>query len=174
MRLKSVIPSHSIYYIMVCCVWFLHGCGIFKFSSVQLPSEIKTFSIQDFITEVSDDLDNIVEKLPDKLAAKLTATTSLRRVEKDGDIQYKGTIKSTSEQTVFKTGDDNRGVVQRLTISVTVSYYYPLDDSWCFKDKIFQHNEDSEDLEGEKDALITKIIGELVDKIYTASIDNKW
>ncbi|WP_342265399.1 LPS assembly lipoprotein LptE [Cardinium endosymbiont of Philonthus spinipes] len=163
-------------YFLFLVLW-LHGCGIFTFSGVSVSPDMKDFSIQ-FYTEVSDGPPDMQNKLMDELATRIMrSTSSLAQAEKDGDIQYEGVIKSFSYRTTFSTKDedDNPKEVQRLTITIEVSYSNPADEEASFKKKLFSASADMLSTENQLDKepeLIKEIFRQLVDDVYNKSIDN--
>lgn len=173
MRLKNLILSNSLYFFFS----LLWGCGLFTFSGVSLSLDVKTFSIQ-FYTEVSDGPTDMPDKLTEALATQILRTThSLTREEKDGDIQYEGVVKSFSYLTTFSTKDkdDKPKEVQRLTITIEVSYFNPSDEASSFKKKQFSASADmiSTENQSEKEPeLIEAIFRQLIDDICNKSIDN--
>ncbi|WP_250237584.1 LPS assembly lipoprotein LptE [Cardinium endosymbiont of Oedothorax gibbosus] len=173
--MKNLILSNSLYFFFS----LLWGCGLFTFSGVSLSPNVKTFSIQ-FYTEVSDGPTDMPDKLTEALATQiLRITNSLTREEKDGDIQYEGVIKSFSYRTTFSTKDNDQDKelkeVQRLTITIEVSYLNPSNEASSFKKKQFSASADimsTEDQSKKEPELIELIVRQLVDDIYNKSIDN--
>ncbi len=176
MILKSPILRNSICFV-VTLLW-LQGCGVFTFSGVALPPDINTFSIQQFYTEVSDGPTDMPSKLTEALESKILRMTPLIREEKDGDIQYEAVIKSFAYTTTFttKTDDENNPKeVQRLTITIEVSYLNRSDEASSFNKKQFSASADmiSTENKSEKEPiLIEEIFTKLVDDICNKSIDN--
>lgn len=159
-------------------LFFTQSCGLFSFSGAALPSEIQTFSIQEFHTEVSDGPLDLTQQLTEALAKKITQMTTLTHVEREGHIQYEGVVKSFEYKTTFCT-DNKEGEaqkeVQRLTITVEVSYLNPLEEENAFKKKLFSASKDMLSEENPLDreqGLVDEIIKELVDAICSKSIDN--
>ena len=74
----------------------LQGCGMFSFSSGTLSSAIQTFSIQKFQTEIAEGPIDLKDQFTEELADRIQNMTNLTRVEKGGDIQFEGVIKSFS------------------------------------------------------------------------------
>lgn len=175
MKLKSPILSNNLYFFF--SLLWLHSCGLFTFSGASLPADVKTFSIQEFYTEVSDGPTDMPKKLTEVLAEKILRMTSLTREEKDGDIQYEGTIKSFSYHTTFSTKGENDSIkeVERLTITIEVSYLNPSDEASSFKKKQFSASADMMSTENQLEkepGLIEEIFRQLVDDICSKSIDN--
>ncbi|WP_243517829.1 MULTISPECIES: LPS assembly lipoprotein LptE [unclassified Candidatus Cardinium] len=183
MRLKSPILINSLY-LFFSLLW-LNSCGLFTFSGVALSPDIKTFSVKSFYTEVSEGPTDMTQKLTEKLESKILRMTTLTKEEKDGDIQYEGVIKSFAYRTAFSTkdkgdyssGDNNPKEVQRLTITIEVSYLNPADEDSSFKKKQFSASADifSNENQLEKEPLlIEEIFCQLVDDICNKSIEDNW
>ncbi|WP_165941898.1 LPS assembly lipoprotein LptE [Cardinium endosymbiont of Culicoides punctatus] len=152
----------------------LKSCGLFSFSGAALSSDIKTFSIG-FYSEVSDGPMDMAKRFTEGLETKILRTTSLSKETTDGDLQYEGGIKSFSYTTTFSTKNDNKEdsqEVQRLTITIEVSYHNPSDEEASFKKKIFSSSADKVSDTETEDDLVNKIIQNLVDDICHKSIDN--
>lgn len=176
MRLKSSMLNRNLYFLF--SLFWLHGCGLFTFSGVSLPGDIQTFSIQEFYTETSDGPTDLPKKLTEALESKILRLTSLTKQDKDGDIQYEGVIKSFSYRTTFSTKSedkDNPKEIQRLTITVEVSFINPSDETSSFNKKSFSASADmlyTENQNEKEKQLIKEIFGQLVDDICNKSIDN--
>lgn len=173
MKLKSRILSNSLY-LFFSLLW---GCGVLSFSGNALSSDVKTFSIQTFYTEISDGPTDMRTKLTEALAEKILRTTDLTREEKDGNIQYEGVIKSFAYRSTFstKSEDGSSKEVQRLTITIEVSYLHPSDEASSFKKKQFSASADMISTENQLEKepqLIEEIFRQLVDDICRKSIDN--
>lgn len=174
MRLKSLILRNSLY-LLFSLLW---GCGLFTFSGVSLPPDVKTFSIQTFHTEVSDGPTDMPIKLTEALETNILRSTLLIKEEKDGDIQYEGIIKSFSYRTTFSTKIDNNDTpkeVQRLTITIEVSCINRFDEVVSFKKKQFSASADmlSTENQSEKEPeLVKKIVEQLASDVYARSLDN--
>lgn len=176
MRLKSPILNNSLYFLFGLCCFY--GCGLFTFSGVSLPGDVKTFSIQEFYTELSDGPADLPQRLTQALETRILRMTGLTRQEKDGDIQYEGVIKSFSYHTAFSANSkDEEGSkeVQRLSITIEVSYLNPSDEASSFKQKQFSASADmlsTENKDEKEDELIKEIFHQLVDDVCNKSIDN--
>lgn len=176
MTFKSTILRNSVYFIFGSL--FLASCGLFSFSGAALPSDIKTFSIQEFYTEVSEGPTDMSRRLTEALEEKILRMTSLSKEAEDGDIQYEGGIKSFAYLTTFSTKvDDEAGIkeVQRLTITIEVAYQNPSDETSSFKKKQFSASADmisGESQSRTEDDLVNEIIQKLVDDICCKSIEN--
>ncbi|ROT47128.1 LPS assembly lipoprotein LptE [Candidatus Cardinium hertigii] len=176
MTLKNVILRSSVYFF--CGFFWLASCGIFTFQGAEPPPEIKSFSIQEFYSEVADAPPDMNQKLMEALETKLLQMTSLTREDKDGDIQYDGIITSFAYSTVWKDDKENPNSIPKevkcLTIKVNVTYTNPFEEENEFNKESFEghaYMDTNDDQSTKEEELINTIIRDLVDKIYTKSID---
>ncbi|WP_419241207.1 LPS assembly lipoprotein LptE [Cardinium endosymbiont of Nabis limbatus] len=156
----------------------MYSCGLFTFSGTSLHPDIKTFSVQTFYTEVSDGPTDMPRKLTDILSEKILRTTNLTKEEKEGDIQFEGIIKSFSYRSTYSTkGEDGNTTkeIQRLTITIEVSFLNAADEESSFKKKQFSASADMLSTENKLDKepeLVEEIFRQLVDDVCSKSIDN--
>ncbi|HLP35046.1 MAG TPA: LPS assembly lipoprotein LptE [Amoebophilaceae bacterium] len=158
-------------------LFFMQSCGIFSFSGAALPPDIETFSIKEFHAEISDGPLNLTQQLTEALAKKITQMTTLTQVEREGHIQYEGVIKSFAYKTTFHTDNkegEEQKEVQRLTITIEVSYVNPLEEENAFEKKLFSASKDmlaEENPLDKEQGLVDEIIQELVEAVCNKSID---
>lgn len=175
MRLKIRILRNSLYFVF--SLFLVQGCGLVTFSDASLPPDIKTFSVQRFAREVADGPSDMEEKFAEFLEMKIGRMTSLTREEKDGHIDYEGVIKSFVYKTVFSSkggNDESPKEVERLTITIEVTYTNNSDDDSSFKKKTFSASADMLSTENKVDKepiLVEDIFRQLVNDIYSKSID---
>lgn len=175
MILKSAIIRNSIH--LIFSLFLMGSCGLFSFSGATFPSDIKTFSIREFDSEVAEGPTDMTKKLTEALGTNVLRLTSLTREEKDGDIQFEGVIKSFSytNRRPTKSDDSNSNSVEEvpyLTIVVEVSYSNPSDKERSFTKKRFSAGEFPREGQSQKEqALVDEIFEKLVSDICSTSID---
>ena len=177
MLLKKISLRNNLY---VFTLLWLQSCGIFTFSGIMLSPDLQTFSIQEFYTEVSDGPLDAYKTITTELENRILRETPLRRESQNGDLQYEGTMKSFVYTSVFSAEGNKKDTlqeVQRLTITVEVSYVNRLSEEVSFKKKLFSASKDlnaDADKESKEKELVKEIIREIVDHIFSQSIDNNW
>ena len=156
----------------------LQGCGMFSFSSGTLSSAIQTFSLETFQTEIAEGPIDLKDQLTEELADRIQNMTNVTRVEKDGDIQFEGVIKSFSYTSIAASSNNesSREGKERLTIRVEVSYHNTTDKEASFTKKTFYEYADTETSAGrdaEESGLVEAIVRKLAESIAAKSID-RW
>lgn len=171
-------PKKWIYLCIACC---LHSCAIYSFSGSSLSSDIKTFSIADFQSNVALGPPDLAEQFTETLGKVLLQRTALSQVEKKGDIQFEGLITQFDYKPIAPTAANSKDVKgdqasrTRLNITIQVSYINTKDSETTFSKKKFPQYEDidasvSTD-EAEPD-LVKKIFDKLIKDIFNASVAN--
>lgn len=152
------------------------GCGIYSFSGSSLSSEVKTFSIQPFQSNVALGPPDLAEKFTERLGKELLQRTQLSQVTTKGDIQFEGVITQFEYKPVAPTassGGNDQANKTRLTITVQVSYINPKDQEFTFSKKRFSQFDDmpaSSSTDVEEPRLVEEIFTKLVKDIFNASV----
>jgi hypothetical protein len=154
----------------------LQGCGIYSFSGSSISSEVKTFSIQNFQSNVPLGPPDLAEKFTERLEKELLQRTQLSQVTTKGEIQFEGVITQFEYKPVAPTtsidGDDQASST-RLTITVQVSYINPKDQEFTFSKKRFSQYADTKadsNTDAAEPGLVEEIFTKLVKDIFNASV----
>jgi len=171
------------FYIIFLFTIGLAGCGVYSFTGANISPEIKTISIQTFYDEVGTGPPNLSQLFTEKIRDYYQQNTSLSIVTNEGDLQLEGNIvgyrltpmapKSSGSQN-FEDADI--AALQRLTITVKVTYLNTQDDSYDFESQSFSFYQDydpeKQDFNSIEAALVEEIYDAIVLDIFNASVAN--
>lgn len=161
----------------------LAGCGVYSFTGANISPEIKTISIQTFYDEVGTGPPNLSQLFTEKIKDYYQQNTSLTLVPTEGDLQLEGSItgyrltpmapRSSGSQN-FQDADI--AALQRLTITVKVTYLNTQDDSYDFEGQNFSFYQDydpeKEDFNSIEATLVEEIYDAIILDIFNASVAN--
>jgi len=105
----------------LCLVFFLAGCGIYKFNSVTIPADIKTVRVQ-YINNQARYQGNtqLSPQLTDKLRQKIVSQTKLTQVNnEDADYDISGFISQYDVSTSAISAQ--QVATNRLTVAVSIT-----------------------------------------------------
>lgn len=179
-NLKSMIKQ---YFISVYLTIFLTGCGVYSFTGANISPDIKTISIQTFYDEVGTGPPNLSQLFTEKIRDYYQQNTSLSIVTNEGDLQLEGSIvgyrltpmapRASGSQNFENT---DIAALQRLTITVKVTYLNTQDDSYDFEGQNFSFYQDydpeKEDFNSIEATLVEEIYDAIVLDIFNASVAN--
>ena len=179
-NLKSMIKQ---YFILAYLTIFLTGCGVYSFTGANISPDIKTISIQTFYDEVGTGPPNLSQLFTEKIRDYYQQNTSLSIVTNEGDLQLEGSIvgyrltpmapRASGSQNFENT---DIAALQRLTITVKVTYLNTQDDSYDFEGQNFSFYQDydpeKEDFNSIEATLVEEIYDAIVLDIFNASVAN--
>lgn len=179
-NLKSMIKQ---YFIFVYLTIFLTGCGVYSFTGANISPDIKTISIQTFYDEVGTGPPNLSQLFTEKIRDYYQQNTSLSIITNEGDLQIEGSIvgyrltpmapRASGSQNF---ADTDIAALQRLTITVKVTYLNTQDDSYDFEGQNFSFYQDydpeKEDFNSIEATLVEEIYDAIVLDIFNASVAN--
>jgi hypothetical protein len=152
----------------------LPSCKIsYSLTGVNLPPEMKTFSVQYFPNRAPVVQATLSQKFTDALKEKIQGQTSLNLVNGSGDVDFSGQIEKYDTRPAAITGDEV-AALNRLTITVKVQYTNNINPDESF-DSSFSRYEDyssTQDLSAVADDLIDKIVEQLVEDIFNKAFVN--
>ena len=161
----------------------LAGCGVYSFTGANISPEIKTISIQTFYDEVGTGPPNLSQLFTEKIKDYYQQNTSLTLVPNEGDLQLEGSITGyrltpmaprASGSQNFQDADI--AALQRLTITVKVTYLNTRDDSYDFEGQNFSFYQDydpeKEDFNSIEATLVEEIYDAIILDIFNASVAN--
>ncbi len=150
------------------------SCKInYSMTGVNLPPEIKTFSVQYFPNRAPVVQATLSQKFTDALKDKITGQTSLEEINGIGDVDFSGEIKNYETRPMAITGNEV-AALNRLTITVRVKYTNNVNPDGSF-DTSFSRYEDydsNQDLSSVEDDLTSKIVEQLVEDIFNKAFVN--
>ncbi len=166
--MKNAVVCMSL---LISLIW--SGCGVYSFTGASISPEVKTFSVQYFPNRASLVQPLLSQAITEKIKERFISQTSLRQVERDGDLQFEGYISDYKASPVAIQGTQT-AALNRLTISVLVKFTNTKDDKQNFETTFTRYADyDSQKSLSEEEAtLIDEINRQLVDDIFNKSVSN--
>lgn len=161
----------------------LAACGVYSFTGANISPEIKTISIQTFFDEVGTGPPNLSQLFTETIRDYYQQNTSLTIVTNEGDLQLEGSIvgyrltpmapRASGSQNF---DDADIAALQRLTITVKVTYLNTQDDSYDFESQNFSFYQDydpeKQDFNSIEATLVDEIYEAIILDIFNASVAN--
>ncbi len=161
-------------FFMIIILLFSGGCKVnYSFTGASIPPEVKTINIKYFPNNASLVVPTLSQQLTDALRDKFTSETNLTLVNQGGDLILEGSIINYQTQPVAIQGDD-QAALNRLTITVDVTYTNTFDEKMSFDSKFTRYTDysSSQALTSVQDALIEEINTMLVEDIFNKAVIN--
>ncbi len=163
---KNVIP------LILTTSLTLGGCS-YSFTGASIAPEVKTFSVDYFpnFTQLGPPL--LSQLFTEKLKDLFLAQTSLKLVERNGDLRFEGKITNYRTAPVAIQAND-QAAGNRLTITVLVKFTNTNDSKQNFETSFsrFADYESGESLASVEDELIEGINEQLAQDIFNKSVSN--
>lgn len=149
------------------------ACGVYSFTGVSISVEAKTISIGYFNNTASLNEPTLSQIFTDGLRDHFASQTSLDLIDRDGDLDLKGTIIDYNTRPMAITGDD-KAALNRLTIRVKVTFVNHYDESKDYETTFTQYADydSSKDLLEVQDQLIAEITEALIEDIFNKAVVN--
>jgi hypothetical protein len=162
-----------IYFGLVICLAILSGCGTYSFSGASISPEVKTFSVQYFSNRASLVQPTLSQAFTERIKDRFISQTSLKQVDRDGDIQFEGYISDYRAQPVAIQGTET-AALNRLSISVLVKFTNTKDATQNFETTFTRYADyDSKKSLAEVElTLIDEVNKQLVDDVFNKSVSN--
>ncbi|GAA5028106.1 hypothetical protein GCM10011506_15330 [Marivirga lumbricoides] len=157
------------------------GCGVYSFTGASISPDIQTMSIQYFYNEAGNGPPSLQQTFTEEIRDYYQQNTSLEFVDNGGDLQLEGSITGYNVKPVAITSSGNNNVadiagVQRLTITVKVTYVNTKDEAFNFENRSFSFYDDFDpnttQLTAVEDQLIETITDQIIIDIFNASVAN--
>ncbi len=111
---------------------FFWSCGIYSFTGASIPAQARTISVAFFPNNAPLVQPTLSQRFTDELQTKFLRQTNLRLVDNGGDLHFEGSITGYSTMPTAIAGDD-RAALNRLTISVRVTFVNEYDEKSSFE-----------------------------------------
>jgi len=163
----------SLKYIIILLLAFFSGCGVYSFSGASISPEVKSFSVQYFSNRASLVQPTLSQAFTERIKDRFIAQTSLKQVDKDGDIQFEGYISDYRATPVAIQGTET-AALNRLSISVIVKFINTKDATQNFETTFTRYADyDSKKSLTEVElSLIDDVNKQLVDDVFNKSVSN--
>ncbi len=162
-----------VFYTALVLSFLMEACGVYSFSGASISPDVKTFSVQYFPNRASLVQPSLSQAITEKIKERFIAQTSLRQVDKEGDLQFEGYISDYKASPVAIQGTQT-AALNRLTISVLVKFTNTKDSKQNFESTFTRYADyDSRQSLAEVELnLIDEINRQLVDDIFNKSVSN--
>ncbi len=110
----------------------LGGCGVYSFTGASIPPQAETISVDYFSNNADLVQPTLSQYFTDELQNKFLRRTNLRMIDGVGHLHFEGSIVGYRTEPIAITGDD-RAAMNRLTISVRVSFFNEFDEDAEFE-----------------------------------------
>jgi len=161
----------------------LTACGVYSFTGANIPAGTNTISIQTFYDEVGTGPPNLSQLFTEQIRDYYQQNTSLTIVPSEGDLQVEGSIvgyrltpmapRASGSQN-FE--DTDMAALQRLTITVKVTYLSTQDDSFDFEGQNFSfyidYDPEKQDFNSIEASLVDEIYEAIILDIFNATVAN--
>ena len=149
------------------------GCKFYSFTGASIPPELKTISVQYFENRAPVVYPALSQELTEALKDRFQARTPLQLVNDIGDADFEGTIEQYRTQPVSVQADE-RANLERLTITVRVTYKNTADPDLDFSTNFSRHEDyDARmGLEAVESDLVKKIIDQITEDIFNRAFVN--
>ncbi len=154
---------------------FFLGCKLhYGFSGATIPPEAKTVSVQYFQNNATLAPPTLSQTFTEALRDKLGSQTRLGLVNKEGDLNFEGSITNYITAPIAIQSSD-KAALNRLTITVNVKYSCSFDEKKNFEQTFsrFADYSSSESIKAVEEELIKEINNQLVQDIFNRAL-NDW
>ena len=164
---------------MFCISLFMIGiiqntsCGVYSFSGISIPSEIKTVYVQYIENKASLIEPNLSNTITEKLKTKCLNEAGLIWKESNSDVIFSGEIKKYQLEPIA-IQENEIAAKNRLTISVEITYINKYDESKNFN-KLFSDYidiESDQNFYDQESELNNTITTNIIEDIFNAAFLN--
>ncbi len=154
---------------------FFSDCSMkYSFTGASIPPEVKTINIKYFPNNASLVEPTLSQKLTDGLRDKFSSETSLGLVNDGGDLLMEGAITGYRTTPVAIQGDD-QAALNRLTITIEVTYINTFDENMSFENTRFERYADyssDQSLTEVQEVLVDEISQMLITDVFNKAVIN--
>lgn len=154
----------------------LSGCTMkYSFTGASIAPGTETVSIATFQNMAPLVNPTLSMTFTEAMKDRFMSQTSLQLVNRDGDIDFSGTITGyNTRPTAIQAGDIAVAAMNRLTITIKVKYINHQDPKTNFDTSFSRYAdyESSKNLQDVENQLVEEIIPQIVDDIFNKSVAN--
>lgn len=150
------------------------GCGGgYSFTGASISPDVKTVSVSFFENYAQLINPALSQTVTEKLKDIFLIQTSLEVIQRDGDLQFEGSIIDYSVRPLAIQSDE-QAAQNRLTITLSVTFTNTNDPEKDFESRFsrFGDFDSDQDLTAVEDELVEQITTELVQDIFNKSVVN--
>ncbi|WDF69158.1 LptE family protein [Sphingobacterium oryzagri] len=151
------------------------SCGVrYGFSGGSIPENMKTVNVQFFENIAPMVFPTLSQNFTEGLKERIRSQSRLSQVNGDADAMFEGVITGYDITPAAVEANSDRAALNRLTITVKVSYINRLDESGesNFEQSFTQFREFSGQVQQQEETLNTAIIQLLTEDIYNRAFAN--
>lgn len=172
--MKLNITYKEIIFFLIVTIAF-SGCSMkYSFTGASIPPEVKSINIKYFPNNAPLVEPTLSQKLTDGLRDKFSSETNLEQVNDGGDLLMEGAITGYRTTPVAIQGDD-QAALNRLTITVEVTFINTFDENMSFENTKFERYLDyssSQSLFEVQETLVAEINEMLIVDIFNKAVIN--
>lgn len=172
--MKLNITYKEIIIVLIVTIAF-SGCSMkYSFTGASIPPEVKSINIKYFPNNALLIEPTLSQTITDGLRDKFTSETSLEQVNNGGDLLLEGAIIGYRTTPVAIQGDD-QAALNRLTITLEVTFINTFDETMSFENTKFERYLDyssSQNLSEVQETLVAGITEMLIVDIFNKAVIN--
>lgn len=152
---------------------FFAGCGVYSFTGASIPPQAETISVAYFPNDANLVQPVLSQRFTEELQDQFMRQTNLTLVEGVGDLHFEGAITDYRTEPIA-IGDDDRARMNRLTITVRVSFLNEYDQDAEFQrsfSRYYDYDSNKSLAQVENDA-IDQVTQELAEDIFNEALVN--
>ena len=151
----------------------MSGCGVYSFTGASVSPDIKTISIKYFTNLAQLAPPTLSQVFTEAMKDKFISQTNLTMVERNGDLNFEGTITGYSTSPIAIQGNET-AAKNRLTITVNVKFTNQKDEKMNFETTFTRYSDFDSNaiLSSVETVLIKDINTQLVQDIFNKAIIN--
>ena len=161
--------------LVVLLLFLFTGCSVnYSFTGASISPEVKSINIKYFPNNAPLVEPTLSQKLTDGLQDKFTSETNLVLVNEGGDLIMEGAITGYRTTPVAIQGND-QAALNRLTITIEVTYINTFDENMSFENTKFTRYADyssSRNLVEVQEALVEEINRMLIEDVFNKAVIN--
>ncbi len=158
---------------------FIPSCKVgYSFTGASIPAEAETLSVERFPNNAGLGPPTLSQTFTEDLRDRFMRQTDLDLVDRNGDLQYSGSIvgydvEPVAVQSKGKSNTDQASL-NRLTITVKVRYRNTINEEKSFEREFsrFADFEAAKSLSNVEDRLIQEVNDQLTQDIFDASLSD--
>jgi hypothetical protein len=171
MKSKQIIFSITLGAVIL----LVNACSMsYSFTGASIPPQVQTIRIEQFPNNSLLVNPTLTVEFTDQLRSKFQSQTNLNIVTQGGDLVIEGEISDYGTSPAAIQGDD-RAALNRLTITVKVTFVNTFDETQSFNNQTFSRYVDypsDVDLNAISDEYVLEVIEILVDDIFNKTVVN--
>jgi len=153
------------------------GCQIrFQLNQASIHADARTVSIPMFPNISALVNPTLSATFTDALQQRFANQTKLMLIDEEGDLAFTGEIVNyVSTPTSVTSAEAFSAAMQRLTITVRVTFVNRLDPQWNFENRTFSQYADypsDQQFQQAEQSLVPEIVDALVTDIFNAAVAN--